>query len=228
MPGMTPSVMTRPSSSDEREAHAALLQQPGDLHRAALAAHLLVVRRTRVHGLARLEARGQQHLHRLQLRDQVALVVPGAAAPDEAVLDRARERAGLPLALGARRRSAPRPGGPAAASAWPADRCPARCTAGCSSPTVSRFSCACTRGNRSRSSACSLRNSAALASGSSRLAMVCRRTACASVSATAFSSTASGGAAATSSWREPWRTRVDGQHGRQQQQQAERWRGRCA
>ena len=73
------------------------------------------------------------------MRDQVALVVPGAAAPDEAVLDRARERRLPASRLRCPPRSAPRPGAPSARAAWPSDRCPARCRAGAWSPTTSRL-----------------------------------------------------------------------------------------
>ena len=92
-----------PFVEDVAQANAALLHEPGDLLRAALAAELLVLAEGEVDRLARPEARGDAHLHRFHDRHQVALVVPGAAAPDEAVLLRARERSGLPVALGAGR-----------------------------------------------------------------------------------------------------------------------------
>ena len=87
-----------------------------------------------------LEAAGEQRLHRFQLRDQVGLVVPRAAAPDEAVLDRAGERLGLPVAFGAgrdRHHVLVRHQRDRLAAS---NRCPPRCRAGSDSPTTSRFS----------------------------------------------------------------------------------------
>ena len=53
--------------------------------------------------MTRLETRFQQGLHRLQDGHQAGLVVPGATAPHEAILDLAAKRRSRPLRLGAGR-----------------------------------------------------------------------------------------------------------------------------
>ena len=85
------------------EAHAARLEQLGDRQRAAQAADLLVVAHHEIDRLLGLEAAADQQLDGFHLREQVALVVERAAAPDEAVLDLAAEGVDRPGLLGARR-----------------------------------------------------------------------------------------------------------------------------
>ena len=85
------------------ETHAALLQQRGNLLGTARTTRLLVSAVGQVNGARRLVAAGQQHLDGLHLRKQVALVVPRAPAPDEAVFDLTGKRRHLPVALGAGR-----------------------------------------------------------------------------------------------------------------------------
>ena len=81
------------------EPHLAFFQQGGNLGRAPQAAHLFVRAKGQVNGALRFEVAGRQQLNRLQLGDQVAFVVPGATAPDEAVFDHAGERLLRPIFL---------------------------------------------------------------------------------------------------------------------------------
>jgi len=71
-----------------------------DRQRAAQAADFLVVAHHQVDRLAWLEAAADQHLDGFHLREQIALVVERATAPDETVLDFAAERVHRPRLLG--------------------------------------------------------------------------------------------------------------------------------
>ncbi|MCY1294301.1 hypothetical protein D9M70_435930 [compost metagenome] len=76
-------------------------QLRGDLFGAAIAADFLVVAGHHVDRLFRPKALGQQSFDGLQYGQQVALVVPGTAPPDVAILDGAREGIDRPIFLSA-------------------------------------------------------------------------------------------------------------------------------
>ena len=174
-----------------------------------------------------LKPRAEQHLDGLHLRDQVALVVPGAAAPDEAVLDLAGERRRPASAL-----SVP---GAIGTTSWCAISAIGLAVGVAAVPGVEQAVArrpprACSVGVHLREALLQVGMQLAelvrvrprvveaghgLRSGSRRPA--CRPRAC--------SSTASGGAGGTSSCREPWRQRVDGHGRRQQQHQASKAKG---
>ena len=85
------------------QLHATALEQGGHLGGATQATDFLVCAEGQVDGAGGLVAAGHQHLHRFELRQQVALVVPRAAAPDKAVFHFTGKRGHRPVALGAGR-----------------------------------------------------------------------------------------------------------------------------
>ena len=100
---MMPSVISRPSSITKSR------RTPREASSAAIALaprgarDLLVMAEREIDRPLRAEARLGHRLGGLQHRIEVALVVPGAAAPDEAVGDDAVKGRLLPVLLGARR-----------------------------------------------------------------------------------------------------------------------------
>jgi hypothetical protein len=92
----------QPLIQHEVETHAAALQQLRDRRRAVAPAQLLIVAEGQIQRLSRPEALRDHELDRLHDGHEVALVVPGASAPDEAVSNLAGERGDGPIAVRSR------------------------------------------------------------------------------------------------------------------------------
>jgi hypothetical protein len=120
---------SRPSSSTNSSLTPRSLSSCDDGHRAAQAADLLVVPDHEVDRAPGLKPAFSQHLQRLELRDQVALVVPACRGPRRSRPTVRRRGRLFPVA------SVP---GATGTTSWcaisdrpPAGRCRARCRAGC-------------------------------------------------------------------------------------------------
>ena len=86
---------------DRFKLNMAGLQQADNLQRTLLAADFLVVAKREIESALRLEAVGEQALHRLELAHEAGLHIEGPATPDAAFGNLAAEGRVLPVALGA-------------------------------------------------------------------------------------------------------------------------------